>query len=242
MIRCGSASVKERIGQMEAAIDRSNAEHSPLLERVLFTDGEAIVIDKPAGLPVDAPRAGGESLASRLDELKFGFQRPPALMHRLDRDTSGCLLLARNPKARIRFAQAFERGEVEKVYLAVIETVIEGDGMIDLPLAKISSAEEGWRMVADEKGKAARTCWRALRSNSGRTLVEFRPETGRTHQIRAHARYGLDAPIVGDPVYGQGGEPMLLHASRLVMPRAPKPAIDVTAPLPERFGDWRDGL
>lgn len=226
----------------EAAIDMSNADQSPLLERVIFTDGEAIVIDKPAGLPVDSPRSGGDSLAARLDELKFGFQRPPALIHRLDRDTSGCLLLARNPKARIRFAQAFERGEVEKVYLAVIETVIEGDGTIDLPLAKISSAEAGWRMIPDEKGKSARTRWRALRSNGGRTLIEFRPETGRTHQIRAHARYGLDAPIVGDPVYGRGGEPMLLHASRLVMPRPPKPAIDVTAPLPERFGDWRDGL
>ena len=97
-------------------------------------------------------------------------------------------------------------------------------------------------MVGDEKGKSARTRWRSLRSGGGRTLIEFRPETGRTHQIRAHARYGLNAPIVGDPVYGQGGEPMLLHASRLVMPRAPKPAIDATAPLPDRFGDWRDGL
>jgi tRNA pseudouridine32 synthase/23S rRNA pseudouridine746 synthase len=163
-------------------------------------------------------------------------------MHRLDRDTSGCLLLARNPKARIRFAQAFERGEVGKVYLAVVDGPIEGEGMIDLPLAKISSAEEGWRMVVDETGKVARTAWRALRSIDGRTLVEFRPETGRTHQIRAHARYGLDAPIVGDPVYGKAGEPMLLHASRLTLPRDPKPTIDVTAPLPERFGDWRDGL
>lgn len=226
----------------EAAIDMSNADQSPLLERVIFTDGEAIVIDKQAGLPVDTPRSGGDSLAGRLDELKFGFQRPPVPMHRLDRDTSGCLLLARNPKARIRFAQAFERGAVEKVYLAVIGSVIEGEGLIDMPLAKISSAEEGWRMVADEKGKSARTHWRALRSNGGRTLVEFRPETGRTHQIRAHARYGLNAAIVGDPVYGEGGEAMLLHASRLVVPRDTKPAIDVTAPLPERFGEWRDVL
>ena len=97
-------------------------------------------------------------------------------------------------------------------------------------------------MVVDHKGKPARTRWQALKSDGGRTLVEFRPETGRTHQIRAHARYGLEAPIVGDPVYGGGGEPMLLHAFRLVVPRAPKPAIDVTAPLPERFGEWRDGL
>jgi tRNA pseudouridine32 synthase/23S rRNA pseudouridine746 synthase len=205
---------------------------------VLFIDAEAIVIDKPAGLPVDEPRSGGDSVAARLDELKFGFQRAPVPMHRLDRDTSGCLLVARNPKARARFAQAFERGEVEKVYVAVLEGEVAGDGVIDLPLVKTSSAENGWRMIADEKGKAARTRWRAIETSGGRTLVEFRPETGRTHQIRAHARYGLDAPIVGDPVYGAGGEAMLLHALRLVVPRDKKAAIDVTAPLPERFEDW----
>jgi tRNA pseudouridine32 synthase/23S rRNA pseudouridine746 synthase len=97
-------------------------------------------------------------------------------------------------------------------------------------------------MTVDEKGKPARTHWKALQQRGGRTLVEFRPETGRTHQIRAHARYGLDAPIVGDPVYGTGGESLLLHASRLIVPREKKPAIDITAPLPERFGEWRDAV
>ena len=74
-----------------------------LEDRILFVDGEAIVIDKPAGLPVDAPRAGGDSVEARIDELRLGFKRPPVPMHRLDRDTSGCLLFARNPKARARF-------------------------------------------------------------------------------------------------------------------------------------------
>ena len=226
----------------EAAISDSKVDPSPLSQTVIFIDGEAIVIDKPAGLPVDTPRSGGDSLASRLDELKFGFQRPPVPMHRLDRDTSGCLLLARNPKARARFAQSFERGDVEKFYIAVIEGEIAGEGLINLPLAKVSSSEQGWRMVVDDAGKPARTHWRSLNSSQSRTLVEFRPETGRTHQIRAHARYGLNAAIVGDPIYGQAGEPMLLHAWRLVVPRDKKPAIDVTAPLPERFGDWRDGF
>jgi len=74
-----------------------------LEDRILFIDGEAIVLDKPAGLPVDPPKRGGDSLAARIHELKCGFQRPPAVMHRLDQDTSGCLLLARNPKARAAF-------------------------------------------------------------------------------------------------------------------------------------------
>ena len=227
---------------VEAPITPSKTVPFGLAERVLFIDGEAIVIDKPAGLPVDTPRAGGDSIASLLDELKFGFQRPPTPVHRLDRDTSGCLLLARNPKARARFGAAFESGQVEKVYLAVVEGEIAGESLIDMPLAKVSSAEQGWRMVVDEKGKGARTGWRGIASRDGRSLVEFRPESGRTHQIRAHARYGLTAPIAGDPVYGRGGEPMLLHAWKLVVPRAKKPAIDVVAPLPDSFGEWRDGI
>jgi tRNA pseudouridine32 synthase/23S rRNA pseudouridine746 synthase len=240
LIRCGSASDGERSDSAEAAIDHSELDQL-LGERVLFVDAEAIVIDKPAGLPVDAPKLGGESIAARLDELKFGFQRPPVAVHRLDRDTSGCLLFARNPKARARLGAAFEMGQVEKLYIGVVEVVLAGEGEIDLPLVKTSSREAGWRMIADENGKPARTRWRAIESRGGRTLVEFRPETGRTHQIRAHARYGLDAPIAGDPVYGNSGGPLLLHALRLVVPRSNKPAIDVTAPLPERFGEWRDG-
>ena len=232
----------ERATKDPAAIGASEPDRLDVSDRVLFIDGEAIVIDKPAGLPVDTPKAGGASVMARIDELKFGFQRPPVPVHRLDRDTSGCLLLARNPKSLKRFAQAFERGQVEKTYLAVVDGELTGEGMIDIPLAKTSSAEQGWRMVADEQGKAARTAWRALRSRDGETLVELRPQTGRTHQIRAHARYGLDAPIVGDPVYGRAGETMLLHAYRLLVPRETKPAIDVLAPVPERFGDWRDGL
>ena len=85
-----------------------------LEDRILFVDGEAIVIDKPEGLPVDAPRAGGDSIEARIDELKLGFQRPPVPMHRLDRDTSGCLLFARNPKPRAHFQQAFETARCQK--------------------------------------------------------------------------------------------------------------------------------
>ena len=216
-----------------------------LEDRILFIDGDAIVIDKPAGLPVDAPRSGGDSIDYRIHELMLGFKRPPTAMHRLDQDTSGCLLFARNPRARAETQAAFESGRVEKYYLAVLGAEIEGEeGLIDLALAKQSSAEAGWRMVGDRDGslggKAAQTRWRKLGSRDGRTMVEFRPLTGRTHQIRVHAREGLGAGIVGDRVYGYPGGDMLLHASRLVVPRGPKPTIDVTAPLPDRFGEWAD--
>ena len=121
-----------------------------LTDHILFLDGEAIVVDKPAGLPVDAPRDGSLSLENHLDSLKFGFKRWPLAVHRLDRDTSGCLLLARNPKAHGRFTQAFEARAVEKAYLAIVDGVVAGtSGTIDLPLAKVSTAEDGWRMVGD---------------------------------------------------------------------------------------------
>jgi tRNA pseudouridine32 synthase/23S rRNA pseudouridine746 synthase len=212
-----------------------------LSDLVLFIDAEALVLDKPAGLPVDAPRRGGDSIAARIDELKCGFKRPPAAMHRLDTDTSGCLLFARTVKARAAFQQAFETRAVEKIYLAVVAgEVPKEEGVIDVPLAKASSAEAGWRMVADTKGHEAITRWRRLAFRDGSTLVEFRPVTGRTHQIRAHAREAFGRGIVGDRVYGVPGGPMLLHASRLVVPRERREPIDVSAPLPDTFGEWRD--
>jgi len=212
-----------------------------LSDRILFIDAEALVLDKPAGLPVDAPRRGGDSIAARLDELKCGFKRPPTPMHRLDTDTSGCLLFARTPRARAAFQKAFETRTVEKYYIAVVGAELaDEEDVIDLPLVKISSAEAGWRMVKDQHGLSATTLWRRLAIRNGATLVQFQPLTGRTHQIRAHAREAFGRGIVGDRVYGIPGGPMLLHASRLVVPRDGKPAIDVKAPLPEYFADWRD--
>jgi tRNA pseudouridine32 synthase/23S rRNA pseudouridine746 synthase len=213
----------------------------PLSDRILFIDAEAIVLDKPAGLAVDAPRRGGDSIVSRLDELKCGFRRPPTPMHRLDTDTSGCLLFARTPKARAAFQQAFEARAIEKYYLAVVAAEIaQEEGTITIPLGKTSSAEAGWRMVADDHGLEATTRWRRISIRDGSTLAEFQPLTGRTHQIRAHAREAFGRGIVGDRVYGIPGGPMLLHASRLVVPRQGKATIDVAAPLPEYFAEWRD--
>lgn len=210
---------------------------------VLFEDGEALVIDKPAGLPIDRPRAGGVSLDDHLDGLRLGFQREPAAVHRLDQDTSGCLLLARNAKAHKRYAAAFEARLVEKVYLGVVAgDVAENSGTIALNLSKISSAEKGWRMIPARAGKPAVTHWRVVNRRTGPgdkpiTLVEFRPETGRTHQIRVHAQAGLGTALLGDPIYGtgEGAARTMLHAAALTVPRVGKPPIAATAPLPTDF-------
>lgn len=205
---------------------------------ILFEDGEALVIDKPAGLPLDRPRAGGRCLEDYLGAMRLGFQREPLPVHRLDQDTSGCLLLARNPKAHKRFAAAFEARQVEKVYLGIVCGLLpEDSGTIAYALSKISSAEKGWRMIAAKKGKPSVTHWRKLAESGGNTLVEFRPETGRTHQIRVHALTGLGAALVGDPIYGNGkGAPRtMLHASALTVARGEKPPIAAIAPLPADF-------
>ena len=205
---------------------------------ILYEDGEALVIDKPGGLPMDRPRKGGDSLDNHLDDLRLGFQRAPVPVHRLDSDTSGCLLLARNPKALKRFAAAFEAREVTKRYLGILAGVPQlKEGTVELALSKISSAEKGWRMIPAKKGKPALTEWRVLAETEGRALVEFRPVTGRTHQLRVHAASGIGIPLLGDPVYGdgKGAWRTMLHAVTLEVAREGKPPIVATAPWPPEF-------
>ena len=207
---------------------------------ILFEDGEALVIDKPAGLPIETPRKGGASLEDHLEQLKLGFQRAPQAVHRLDTDTSGCLLLARNPKALKRFNKAFEEKLVSKTYLGIVAGPVEDEeGTIDLALSKISSEARGWRMIVAKKGKPSVTHWTKRKElDGGLTLVEFRPETGRTHQIRVHAEHAFKRSLLGDPVYGNKDARVsrtMLHASALVMPREGKPDIVAEAPLPADF-------
>lgn len=203
---------------------------------VLFIDGEAIVIDKPAGLAVHPGAKTRESLEDYLSHLRFGFERAPLPVHRLDRDTSGCLLLARNPKAHKRFQRAFEDRQVAKTYVAILDGVPDAAaGVVDIALGKTSTARDGWRIVADPAGKPAVSHWRTAAVKDGRAVVVFSPETGRTHQLRVHAATGLGLPISGDPVYGRGKGPMLLHALSLRMARDGKNPVEATAPLPPTF-------
>ncbi len=210
-----------------------------LADLVLFIDAEAMILDKPAGLAVDAPRDGSLSVMNHLDSLRFGFERHPAVVHRLDRDTSGCLLLARNPRAQKKYSQAFEAGLVKKTYLAILAGIpSQPGGTIDLPLNKISTRETGWRMIVEKTGQRAVTHWDIVSFAEGQSLVRFRPETGRTHQLRVHAASGIGIAIAGDAVYGVKQEHMLLHAETLTIPREGKASASAMAPLPAHFPDW----
>jgi tRNA pseudouridine32 synthase/23S rRNA pseudouridine746 synthase/23S rRNA pseudouridine1911/1915/1917 synthase len=208
-----------------------------LLDRVLYRDGLVLVIDKPAGIPVHAGPSGGPHLEHWFPLLRFGLPRPPALAHRLDRDTSGCLVLGRHPKALRRLGRIFSEGLAEKVYWAVLAGIPkESEGRIEAALAKQPRGVVGWRMVVDPNGQRAVTDYRVLGTAQGRSWVEFRPRTGRTHQIRVHAAT-LGCPVVGDPAYGGPDDaPLQLHARSISLPLYPaKPALAVTAPVPPQM-------
>ncbi|GEO16542.1 RluA family pseudouridine synthase [Microvirga aerophila] len=214
-----------------------NAEE--IVSKVLYRDALMLVIDKPAGLPVHPGPKGGETLTHYLDALRFGLPRRPETAHRLDKDTSGCLILGRHPKAIARLNELFKKNEVDKVYWAVVEGGPAGDeGEIDLALAP-KSPDRGWWMKVDPKGQPSLTKWRALGRNEGLTLLELRPVTGRTHQLRVHCQ-ASGWPILGDPIYGTaprfGGPGLHLHARSVTVPLYPKKApIAVEAPVPEHM-------
>lgn len=206
-----------------------------LARRILAIDTHLLILDKPAGLAVHLGPRTPHSLEAHLIGLREGFIRSPQPAHRLDRDTSGCLVLARHPRALKRLTQLFETRRIGKTYWAVVDGAPDADdGVIDAPLFKVSTAADGWRMVADPRGKAARTRWRIL-TRAERSLVAFMPETGRTHQVRVHAAT-LGTPIAGDPVYGAGEGPMLLHAREIMVPyiEGGRP-VTAVAPLPPHW-------
>jgi RluA family pseudouridine synthase len=205
-----------------------------LQDRVLYRDGLVLVIDKPAGIAVHPGPGRGPDLERRFGQLRFGLPQPPALAHRLDRDTSGCLVLGRHPKALRRLGALFANGQVEKVYWAVVEgRPTEPDGRIETRLKKLSRGN-GWRMIIHPDGQMAVTDYRLLGAADGRSWLELRPRTGRTHQLRVHCA-ALGCPVIGDPVYGdpRRTEPLQLYARSITLPLYPtRPPLEVVAPVP----------
>ena len=207
-----------------------------IVARLLYRDGLMLVIDKPAGFAVHKGPKGGESLEDHFGALRFGLPRAPALAHRLDRDTSGCLVLGRHRKALAELGRLFKAGKVGKTYWTVVEGgPTEDEGRIDLPLGR-KDATRGWWMKHDPQGQPAVTTWKVMGRAGNLTWLALEPLTGRTHQLRVHCA-AMGWPILGDSVYGtaprSGGPALHLHSREIVVSlyknRAP---ICVMAPVP----------
>jgi RluA family pseudouridine synthase len=214
-----------------------------LRARVLYRDALMLILDKPPGLPVHAGSGGGPTLEAGFDALKFDCAERPGLAHRLDRDTSGCLVLGRTRSALKQLGHLFGEGRVEKLYWAIVEGVPDTpEGRIDLPLLKQDEERHSWRMKAagpGEDGQEASTEYRVLAEGGGRSWLALRPLTGRTHQIRVHcAASGF--PVAGDWIYGGSPAPrrpkdtaLFLHARAIRVPLYwKKPPIEAEAPPP----------
>src|SRR5262245_40407522 len=235
-----------------------------IVARVLYRDALMLVIDKPAGFAVHKGPKGGESLEDHFGALRFGLPRAPALAHRLDRDTSGCLVLGRHRKALAELGRLFNSVGIGKTYWPVVAGgPSEEEGRIELPLGR-KDATRGWWMKHDPAGQPATTTWTVLGRSAGVTEPEpavadvareragdaggnphhftwlaLEPLTGRTHQLRVHCA-AMGWPILGDSVYGGGprvgGRRLHLHAREVVVPLYKnRAAIRVSAPVPPQM-------
>lgn len=219
---------------------------------ILYDEDGVIAINKPAGLPVHRSTGSGKSVDDWLPALARGPLRLPAIMHRLDQDTAGVLLLARTQEARRRLQAAFEHGGIEKKYVALVAAVpgasaLAPSGHIDAPLLKVSSAEQGWHMQVDPAGDSAQTNWDVQTGNAGKqvAVLVLTPRTGRTHQLRAHCAH-MGWPILGDDVYGNslraaldGHRPqgLCLWAWQLTFPSSDGSRINIASPFPGHMID-----
>jgi tRNA pseudouridine32 synthase / 23S rRNA pseudouridine746 synthase len=172
-----------------ARIDVPELTADEIQARVLHRDGLMLVIDKPAGLPVHRGPRGGANLEASFDALRFGLPRPPVLAHRLDRDTSGCLVLGRHRKATASLGLLFKHGRISKTYWAVVEGgPAEDEGVIDMPLGRLN-AERGWWQKPDPEGQRAVTRWKVL----GRSFVASPPCGVETSEARSQGS-GVGVP------------------------------------------------
>ena len=207
---------------------------------VLYKDSEIIIINKPSGLAVQGGVGVDVSVDLLLDYLKFDYTERPKLVHRLDKDTSGILILARKTSIASKVTEAFRDKSIEKVYWAVvIGAPKEREGKITLPLLKRDTGAGKEKVVVDEEnGLKATTLYRILDNAGGKvSLLELRPLTGRTHQLRVHMA-AIGHPILGDGKYGGRGafiegleNKMHLHARQINLPPKMAKKLEFIAPI-----------
>ncbi len=195
---------------------------------IIYEDENVLVVNKPSGLL--SMTKGKYSAEPTLED--YGL-----LVHRLDRDTSGVVILAKNPATQKMLRKQFQERKTHKTYYAVVKGAPKlTAALIDLPIAR--NLKRPTTFMVDQNGKSSQTAYQVLKTGQGKSLLELKPTTGRTHQLRVHLKH-LGVPIVGDPVYGDGrGERLMLHAGALEI-SIPGAHGNIrktfTAPLPANF-------
>lgn len=220
--------------------DKLASEHSVA---IIYKDEDVVVVDKPSGMLTHAK--GGiieeETVADFAKSVATeSFEGDRAgIVHRLDRDTSGLLIVARNQKAATHLQAQFADRKVKKTYVAVVDGAPKIDhAEIDLPIGRNPSKPSTFRV--DPKGKSATTIYKVLSSNGKKSLVELSPVTGRTHQLRVHMAY-IGTPIHGDPVYGKPADRLMLHAHKLELTLPSGSKKEFISPVPDQFADMIEG-
>jgi len=211
--------------------------------KIIYEDDDLLVIDKPAGLTVHpAPGHPSHTLVnavlSHLNEIEDdGEVTRPGIVHRLDKDTSGVMLVAKNNVALANLADQFKARTVKKTYITLVKGILRPDkGVIDAPIGRDSGDRKKMAVTGESRGRAARTNYRVIRYAGKNTLLEIMPETGRTHQIRVHLA-AIGYPVFGDITYGKKSaflNRQFLHAQKIGfnLPATGK-WVEFESPLPE---------
>lgn len=242
---------KIQIEEIEAKEISLKAQDIPL--DVVYEDNDIIVVNKQKGLVVHPANGNPDgTLVNAImsickDSLSgIGGEIRPGIVHRLDKDTSGLIIIAKNDKAHIHLSEQIKNHEVKKTYIALVRGVIkENEATINMPIGR--SEKDRKKMAVTKNGKNAITHFKVIKRYEKYTLLEIKIETGRTHQIRVHMSY-IGYPIVGDTVYSNGKNPFgvtgqMLHAAKLTFKHPiTNEELNLEAPLPEYFKEVLDRL
>lgn len=217
-----------------------------LNESILYEDEDMIVVNKPNGLAVH----GGSSVSYGLIEvLKDAWPQWPGLelVHRIDKETSGCIMLAKRRQSLVRLHTLLKENQIKKYYYAIVQGQWQGGKTINAPLARREGSFSERLVKVDAQGDQACTEIKVIQRFKEASLIEAQPITGRTHQIRVHTEF-MGHPIIGDSKYGKrdlnlqlkklGFERLYLHAHRLIIPRVNQEPLIVTAPMPDTFNEF----
>lgn len=207
---------------------------------IVYLDDNVIVINKPIGILTHSKGALNDEFTVAEFFRKYTTYgtdtNRPGIIHRLDRDTSGIMIGARNPETAAMLQKQFADRKTKKTYMAVVNGILkEREAKVDLPIGRNPNAPSTFRV--DSKGKSAITRYQVLATTDKLSLVELRPETGRTHQLRVHMHY-LGTPILGDRVYGKAADRLYLHAAKLevTIPGGQRKVFET--PTPPEFAEF----